>query len=567
MLGIIAVCASFLLLGGALGLIGLILGFVHLRKSPVSKTMAWWGVGLSALSLLASIGFGVVYFKTFKHLQAALTTAGESDSITKWEGVIAPDLTFTTLDGNKITLSDLRGKRVVLDFWATWCPPCRKEIPHFIHLVSQTSTNDLVVIGISSENEKTLRTFIKENGMNYPVASSGKLPAPYDSIESIPTTLFIDRHGVIQNIYVGYHDFEDLQSHATQKDWEGTPKSKPTEPESGLKTNAHPLQAVLAWSTPIPGASALCAGDWDADGSPEILVADLQHQLHVLSLAGAEKEKLSLPDGFTLIECGRHKDQGARLLGYSNWGRKVVVMDRHGKEIWSYGSLFGVDGAHWGDLDGDGTDELIVGMNGGGGLHAVTSDGKLLWKVSLGNVWNQAVIPARDGRPALIFATEASGSVKVFDAKGNLVRSFRPMGKYCAQLSAATIGENGGVQALAIGSATTMAFDQTGAVAWSTTAIENHGGWRNVCFASGDLKGDGGREWAFLEGSGDLVVATPQGEKLCAIPSQKGAEAFVIASAPGTKGVLVTLKSGALQAYQFEPSQPQTDSKQTVSAQ
>jgi hypothetical protein len=141
------------------------------------------------------------------------------------------------------------------------------------------------------------------------------------------------------------------------------------------------------------------------------------------------------------------------------------------------------------------------------------------------------------------------------------------MGKYCAKMDAAIVDENGGVQALAIGEATTIAFDQMGAVAWSTTAIEGHGGWRSVCFASGDLKGDGGREWAFLEGSGDLVVATPQGEKLCAIPSQKGIEAFAIASAPGIRGILVTLKSGALQAYQFEPGPPQADSKQSVSTQ
>src|SRR6266853_353247 len=64
--------------------------------------------------------------------------------------------------------------------------------------------------------------------------------------------------------------------------------------------------------------------------------------------------------------------------------------DTTGKELWSYSALMGVNGAHW-DLDGDGTDELIVGMNGLGGLDAVSADGKKLSHVALANVWSQAV--------------------------------------------------------------------------------------------------------------------------------------------------------------------------------
>jgi hypothetical protein len=152
----------------------------------------------------------------------------------------------------------------------------------------------------------------------------------------------------------------------------------------------------------------------------------------------------------------------------------------------------------------------------------------------------------------MVFATEAGGSVKVYDAKGNLLRSIQPNGKYCAQMSAAVVDENGSVQAIAIGDATTIAFDPTGTIAWSTTAIDSHAAWRNVSFATGDLNGDGQCEWAFLEASGDLVVATSGGEKLCAIPNQKGVSCFAIATVPSSKGILVTLKSGMLQAYRFE---------------
>jgi peroxiredoxin len=552
-LGIVAVCLSFLVMGALLGLIGLVFGLIQFRRRGSPKTMAWWGVSLSVLGLLASIGFGVLYFEFFKRFEAAMESATGTD-LTQWEGVTAPDFTVTALDGTKTTLSTLKGKRVILDFWATWCPPCRKEIPHLVRLAKETSRDDLVIIGISSEEEPTLRSFVGKNGMNYPVASARSLPAPYESVESIPTTFFIDRHGVIQKVVVGYHDFDSLKEQALNKDWEGTPKDRPEATGSSLTVSDHPLQPVPAWSKEVPGALAMCAGDWYGDGQQEILVADNRQQLHILGGDGSEKNTLPIAGTFTMIECGRHKTRGPRLLGYSNWGHEVVVMDSQGKRLWSYGSLSGVDGAHWGDLDGDGTDELIVGMNGGGGLHVVDADGKTRWKASLGNVWNQAVVSARTNQPALVFATEAGGSVHVFDAQGQLLRTIRPQGKYCAQMSAAAVTDQGTIQAIAIGGGRTIAFDPLGEIAWSTSAIQDHGAWRTVSFAVGDLTGDGRRQWAFLEASGDLVIASAQGEKLCAIPDQKGISAFAIANRSGTGGLLVTLRSGAMRAYRFTPS-------------
>ena len=226
-LGITAVCFSFLLFGGVLGMIGLILVVVHLRRRGVPKAMAWWGFSLCVFGLLASIGFGVLYFKAHKKYQAMMESAATGEDWAQWEGVTAPDFTVVTLDGRTNTLSELRGKRVVVSFWATWCPPCRKEIPYFIRLVNETSREELIVIGISSEDEKTLRGFSQKNRMNFPIASADKLPQPYESIQSIPTTFFIDRRGVIQKIAVGYHDFYAIKNHALQKDSEGPAKPQP----------------------------------------------------------------------------------------------------------------------------------------------------------------------------------------------------------------------------------------------------------------------------------------------------------------------------------------------------
>ena len=110
---------------------------------------------------------------------------------------------------------------MVLDFWATWCPPCRKEIPHFIELVNDPGAGDLVVIGISRESEETLAAFAQEQGINYPVASAEDLPAPFGEVRSIPTTFFVDRNGVIQTVFEGYRDFQTLKDAALAEDFKG----------------------------------------------------------------------------------------------------------------------------------------------------------------------------------------------------------------------------------------------------------------------------------------------------------------------------------------------------------
>lgn len=231
-LGILAVVLSFLLVGGLFGVVGLILGVVHMKKRRRPKGMAWWGVGLSVVGLVTSIGFGVLYYPVYRAVKKVMEERGSRPSATEWQGVVAPDFNVTTLDGRKITLSELKGKRVVLDFWATWCPPCRKEIPHFIQLAKDIPSSDLCIVGISEEDESKLKGFVQKEGINYPIASAKGLPAPYSKVNSIPTTFFIDRRGIIQTVAVGYHDLATLKSHAMEKDYEGEPKSSPT-PKSG----------------------------------------------------------------------------------------------------------------------------------------------------------------------------------------------------------------------------------------------------------------------------------------------------------------------------------------------
>ena len=247
-LGVIALLSSFLIVGALFGVVGLILGFVHLSRRQGRNGLAWTGITLSVLSLAISTVTIVVAAKyvlpQLQELKAAFATAGQTpdgDEMDQWQGVPAPDFSVTTLDGKTIKLSELKGKRVVVDFWATWCPPCVKEIPHFIKLRAETPAEELVIVGISSEDAETLRPFLKQKGINYPIAATDDLPAPYKDVTSIPTTFFIDRNGIIQHIAVGYHDFAALKAHATATDYAGETNSPPAAPEEDQPESAKPL--------------------------------------------------------------------------------------------------------------------------------------------------------------------------------------------------------------------------------------------------------------------------------------------------------------------------------------
>jgi cytochrome c biogenesis protein CcmG/thiol:disulfide interchange protein DsbE len=117
----------------------------------------------------------------------------------------APDFALTDSTGKSVQLSDYRGKVVLLNFWATWCEPCKAEVPWFVDLQKRYA-GDLVVLGVSFDEDgwKSVRPFIEARGVNYPVMLAGpELPEKYRKIESLPATLMINRDGRIAGTHLG----------------------------------------------------------------------------------------------------------------------------------------------------------------------------------------------------------------------------------------------------------------------------------------------------------------------------------------------------------------------------
>jgi len=115
------------------------------------------------------------------------------------EGALAPDITVTDLEGQQIKLSDFRGKRVLLNFWATWCPPCRAEVPILQAAHEKYGDDDFVILGVDYGESKTqVAEFARANNLTFKLAldESGQALQSYN-VRGIPTSYFIDRQGVI----------------------------------------------------------------------------------------------------------------------------------------------------------------------------------------------------------------------------------------------------------------------------------------------------------------------------------------------------------------------------------
>jgi peroxiredoxin len=120
--------------------------------------------------------------------------------------VPAPAWKLKDVDGNPVTLSQFKGKVVVLDFWATWCPPCRTEIPGYVALQKKYADDGLVVVGISVDTDGVapVRKFMKDIGINYIVVmADDAVQDAYGPLQGYPTTFIIDRDGQIRNKKLG----------------------------------------------------------------------------------------------------------------------------------------------------------------------------------------------------------------------------------------------------------------------------------------------------------------------------------------------------------------------------
>ena len=141
--------------------------------------------------------------------QPTKQTAGEI-------GSSLPDFSVNGLQGQSLSSADLSGKVILIDFWATWCQPCRKEMPGYQRLVDEYGSHGLVVIGFKFDNmpdsEDPLQ-FARGIGVHYPLAvATDDLKEKFGGIEGLPTTMLYDRQGVLRMKVIGFEYTNNIES-------------------------------------------------------------------------------------------------------------------------------------------------------------------------------------------------------------------------------------------------------------------------------------------------------------------------------------------------------------------
>jgi peroxiredoxin len=165
---------------------------------------------IAIVAIFALVIWGV-YDHSSKKQEAADAEAGINI------GNKAPDFELQTLDGSKVKLSDFRGEKVMLNFWATWCPPCQFEMPHMEKFYEGYKSKDVVVLAVNlTQTEKSpqdVPKFVQSKALSFPVVldEKGDVSGNYQ-VMAYPTSFMIDTHGIIREKFQGAIDYDTMKN-------------------------------------------------------------------------------------------------------------------------------------------------------------------------------------------------------------------------------------------------------------------------------------------------------------------------------------------------------------------
>ena len=345
-----------------------------------------------------------------KKVESLFAQLGGREQLHPLVGEQAPSFSAKDLDGQTVELDQFAGEDVViLDFWATWCGPCVDALPIIAKVAKEFKDKHIVFYAVNlRETPEKIREFLTSEDIDAPVLldEEGSISKLFQ-VSGIPQTVLIDKEGRVQVVHVGFGG--NLEKQLT-KELEDILAGKnlataSVEEREKASEQAAPIEATgmaLVWTR--EGQFSDLAVDV---ASESVFVLNRSGDLAVITSSGDLLRTVPLPDAGSLLRSGTLVgDKAADLITFGPWGNTLNAYSQSGELLWTKSEESGIDDVQLADLFEDGTDDVIIGFNGAGGLTVLDNQGKQLWNNStIGNVWHvtagkftQDVIPARSDR-------------------------------------------------------------------------------------------------------------------------------------------------------------------------
>ncbi len=234
----------------------------------IEEVRGWWKAGASRLNAFAS---------SIRNGMMPDFTGSAARAPSQLVGRPAPELRLPDLNGSEVALSDFKGKVVILDFWATWCGPCREGMPEFEKIHRQPDRQDVAVLTVDpDEDREKVAAYMEKERLTFPVllAKGTDAIARWD-VHAYPTTMAIDKNGLVASITIGYSPGRDALSPAIERARAGAPA--PAQPQGALPPAIYsggiaPLAPASAQAQITPSMSAgVSPRESAALGAPQLL--------------------------------------------------------------------------------------------------------------------------------------------------------------------------------------------------------------------------------------------------------------------------------------------------------